>query len=155
MKTQTLPQALHVVGLELRTTNLEALQTIPPHWQRFTQEGVLARLSGRVDDAVHAVYTHFEQAGRSNQGLYSLVIGAAVTPDAPVPSGLVRVVVPASRRAVFEVERGRFDLVGAKWQAIWQRTDLRQSFVADFECYQADGRIEISVGLLAEALQPA
>ena len=53
------PDAITVVGIELRTSNLEAMQTIPPHWARLGQEGVLERIAGRVDGDVLAVYTHF------------------------------------------------------------------------------------------------
>jgi predicted transcriptional regulator YdeE len=146
-RLEPLPRAITVVGIELRTENPVAAQTIPPHWQRFTKEDVLARIPGRCGDAVFAVYTHFAQAGSNNTGLYSLVLGAAVSADAPVPAGMVRVVVPASPRAVFAVEKGRFDLVGAAWQGIWQHTDLAKSFIAEYEQYHADGNITISIGL--------
>lgn len=150
---ETLADALTVIGIELRTNNLEAAQTIPPHWQRFTQEGVLAQIATKRGDDVFAVYTHFEHAGRDNTGLYSLVIGAAVAADAPVPAGMVRVVVPASPRAVFGVEKGRFDLVGPAWQAIWRRNDLAKTFIAEYEQYHADGGITISIGLSAATPQ--
>jgi len=146
---ETLADAITVVGIELRTSNTVAAQTIPPHWQRFTEEAVLAHIPARRGDDVFAVYTHFEHAGRDNTGLYSLVIGAAVAPDAPVPAGMVRVVVPASSRAVFGVEKGRFDLVGACWQTIWQRNDLAKTFIAEYEQYRANGDITVSIGLSA------
>jgi predicted transcriptional regulator YdeE len=147
MKTEQLPQAIHVVGIELRTTNLEAMQTIPPHWQRFGKEGVLAHIPSKLNGDVYAVYTHFENAGLNNTGLYSLVIGAAVPASAKVPAGMVRVVIPASKRAVFEVEPGRMDLVGAKWMEIWGHTELAKTVIAEFERYSADGTIAISIGL--------
>lgn len=151
MKTQPQAQALHIVGIELRTTNLEANATIPAHWQRFTEESVLSRIPERLSDEVFAVYTNFEDAGRSNEGLYSLVIGARVPAQANPPDGLVRAVVPASLRAVFPVETGRFDLVGAAWHEIWQRHELRKTFLAEYEHYAANGTIEISVGIAAPA----
>lgn len=147
MKILEQPDALTIVGLELRTSNAEAMHTIPPFWQRFQQEGVLDRLPGRLSPDVYAVYTHFAHAGRDNQGLYSLVIGAAVAPDAAVPPGLVRVVAPAGRRAVFAVEGGRVDKVGEAWAETWQRGDLPKNYVADYERYRADGGIELWVGL--------
>lgn len=147
MHTTDQDHAIHVIGIELRTTNNEAFETIPAHWQRFGTENVPAQVADRQGDTVYAVYTHFEHAGRNNQGLYSLVLGPAVAPGAAVPHGMVRVVVPASRRAVFPVEKGRLDRVAAEWQAIWQRTDLRKTFVADYERYSADGSIDILVGL--------
>ena len=147
MKTEPLSQAIHVVGIELRTTNLEAMQTIPPHWARLAQEDVLAHIPDKLDDEVYAVYTHFENAGSNNVGIYSLVIGAPVPASAEVPEGMVRVVIPASKRAVFEVEPGRVDLVGAKWMEIWGNTELPKTFIADYERYSADGKIAISIGL--------
>lgn len=147
MTLQPLSPALHIVGIELRTSNLMAFETIPGHWQRFSQENALARIEGRLSDEVFAVYTNFEFAGRDNTGLYSLIIGAAVAPQADPPPGMVRAVVPASQRAVFTVAPGRVDQVGAAWQGIWQRQDLRKTFIADYERYGAGGAIEISVGV--------
>lgn len=141
------PDAITVVGIELRTTNLEAMQTIPPHWARFGQEGVLERITGRVDGDVLAVYTHFAHAGRDNTGLYSLVIGAQVAPDAPVPAGMVRVVVPAGPRAIFPVLPASFEMVGPAWGVVWAQTTLPKTFVAEYERYAANGDISISIGL--------
>ncbi|OYU30798.1 MAG: AraC family transcriptional regulator [Comamonadaceae bacterium PBBC2] len=146
-----LQQAITVVGIELRTTNLEAMQTIPPHWGRFAQEGVLARIDRRLSDDVFAVYTHFENAGANNTGLYSLVIGAAVPASAPVPEGMVRVVIPASQRMEFAVPAGRFDLVGPGWQTVWAQSALPKTWVVEYEHYRANGDIAISIGLSSGA----
>ena len=136
-----------VIGLELRTSNAEAFRTIPPHWQRFTAEKVLARITPRLSDSVFAAYTRFEHEGRDNEGSYSLVIGAAVPPGTPVPEGLTRIEMPAQRCAVFEVERGRHDRVGDAWRMIWQQADLPKSYRCEHERYDPDGRIRIYVGL--------
>ena len=143
------PQALHVVGIALRTHNGEAFETIPAHWAAFSQAQLAARLPHRLSDDVYAVYTNFENAGIDNSGCYTLVIGHAVPghwAELP-PEGLTHVVAPASTRAVFPVEKGRFDLVGAEWQTIWQRTDLKKTTLADYERYQPDGSIDIHIGL--------
>lgn len=150
MKIVNQEQAIHVIGIELRTSNDEAALTIAPHWQRFTREGVLARVPGRLSDDVYAVYTNFEHAGIDNRGQYSLVVGAQVKPGTQVPEGMVRAVVPASRRAVFVVERGRFDKVGEAWQEIWARHDLPKTFIAEYERYRAGGEIDILVGIEKE-----
>lgn len=136
-----------VIGLELRTSNAEAFRTIPPHWQRFTAEKVLDRISPRLSDSVFAAYTRFEHEGRDNEGSYSLVIGAAVPPGTPVPEGLTRIDMPAQRCAVLEVERGRHDKVGDAWRMIWQQADLPKSYRCEHERYDTDGRIRIYVGL--------
>lgn len=140
-------EATTVIGLELRTSNAEAFRTIPPHWQRFTAERVLARITPRLSDSVFAAYTRFEHEGVDNEGTYSLVIGAAVPPDTPVPEGLTRIDLPAQRCAVFEVERGRHDRVGEAWRMIWQHTELPKNYRCDHERYDTDGRIRIFVGL--------
>lgn len=144
------PQALHVVGIALRTHNGDAFETIPPHWAAFSQAQLAARLPHRLSDDVYAVYTNFENAGIDNSGFYTLVIGHAVPgqwAELP-PEGLTHVVAPASLRAVFPVEQGRVDLVGAAWSAIWQRTDLKKTTLADYERYQPDGGIHIHIGVL-------
>lgn len=152
MRTIQQDQAIHVIGIELRTRNDEAFRTIPGHWQRFTEEAVPAKVPGKLSDDVYAVYTNFQNAGRDNQGVYSLVIGVAAPAGAAVPAGFTRAVIPASPRAVFPVEKGRFDQVGEAWQAIWQRGDLGKTFIADYEHYRADGRIAILVGIEKEAM---
>ncbi len=137
----------HVAGIELRTSNIKAAQTIPPHWQRFQQEGVLARLPGKLSDEVYAVYTRFENQGRNNQGMYSLVLGAKVNPADPVPAGMTQVVVPAGPRMVFPVEAGRFDLVGQVWYTIWNFHEREKTFIAEYERYSASGDIDIFIGI--------
>lgn len=144
-------QAIHVFGIELRTSNDEAMQTIPPHWQRFSQQAVLADIPGKISDDVYAVYTNFDHAGSNNRGVYSLILGAQVHPHTPLPQGLARAVIPASRRAVFPVEKGRFDLVGDTWQEIWRRNDLAKTFIAEYERYTSQGDIDIFIGLEKEA----
>jgi predicted transcriptional regulator YdeE len=150
------PEALHVVGIALRTHNGEAFQTIPPLWGRFAQSGLADRLPHRLSDDVYAVYTDFQNAGVDNSGWYTLVIGHAVPGDTPSlpPDGLTHVVAPVSLRAVFPVDQGRLDLVAPAWQAIWQRHDLQKTTLADFEHYQPDGTITIHVGVLPAHTAP-
>ncbi|NRF68342.1 AraC family transcriptional regulator [Aquincola sp. S2] len=136
-----------VIGLALRTTNAEAFETIPAHWQRFYRDELLARIPGKLSDDVIALYTHFEHAGRDNDGEYTFVIGAPVTADAVPPEGLIQVDVPAVRCAVFEVERGHPERVGETWRTIWQQQGLPRRYVCDHERYRTDGRIHIHVGL--------
>lgn len=147
MHTVVQDQAIHLVGFELRTRNEEAAQTIPAFWQHLSESGALQEIPQRIGDAVLAVYTHFEHAGRSNHGLYSLIVGAPVPADAPVPAGMVRAVVPASCRAVFPVAHGRPDQVGAAWQQVWAAGGLAKTYIADYERYGADGSIAIHIGI--------
>jgi predicted transcriptional regulator YdeE len=147
MKTEHQPEAITIVGLELRTNNEEAFQTIPMHWHRFGTEGILEQIPNKASTDVYAIYTHYEYEGLNNNGMYSLVIGAAVTHLEPVPSGLTRIQLPASGYQVFSVQQGRPDLVGEAWQTIWQQDISGRTFIADGERYRSDGTIDILLGV--------
>jgi predicted transcriptional regulator YdeE len=82
-----------------------------------------------------------------NSGLYSLIIGAMVPPGGAVSPGLVEAQVPGGLRAVFAVNSGHPEQVGDVWRRIWQYEELTKSYVCDYERYQADGRIDIFVGI--------
>lgn len=147
MKKITQEKSILIVGIELRTSNLEAMQTIPPFWQKFYQEGILQKISNKVSDNVFAVYTNFENEGKNNEGIYSLIIGAEVTEVQALPKNFVSTIVKPSKRAVFEVEKGHPEKVGEKWQEIWGMTDLEKSYISDYELYFPSGEIEIHIGI--------
>ncbi len=147
MKTEYLTQAITIIGLELRTNNEEAFQTIPAHWQRFGTEAILDQIPNKLSSNVYAIYTHYEHEGLNNAGTYSLVIGAAATHLETVPAGLTRIQLPASSYQIFPVEQGRPDLVGQAWQTIWQQDTSSRTFIADGERYRSDGTIDILIGV--------
>ena len=147
MEITTQPTAIRVMGLELRTSNAEAMRTIPAFWQRISEEQTLQRISARLSQDIYAVYTNFEHAGVSNDGLYSLIVGAAVPAIAPLPSGMAHAVLPAGQRAVFDVPGNDRMRVPEAWQQVWQATDLPKAYVADYEVYRADGGIQLFIGL--------
>lgn len=148
--------AIHVVGIELRTSNVDAFQTIPLHWQRFFQEKVTTAVEGRMSDDIYAVYTDFQNAGVNNEGTYSLIIGFSINPEVEpqLPVGFIRTVVPASHRMVFPVEENRPENVGETWKKIWAYSGSRKTYIADYERYSnnnnnsnSDGRIDIFIGI--------
>jgi predicted transcriptional regulator YdeE len=140
-------KAMHIVGLELRTSNALAVQTIPAHWQRFTAEAVLEQITNKVSDDVYALYTHFENPGVNNEGVYSLIIGAQVRSLGDVPAHLTAATIPAGQFKVFAVQAGHPEKVYAKWQEIWGMTQLPRVFMADYERYTSAGQIDILVGV--------
>ncbi|MCY1033277.1 GyrI-like domain-containing protein [Corallococcus sp. BB11-1] len=148
MKTVTQSKTLRIVGLELRTTNETAFKDIPAHWQRFYQDGILEKIPNKVSADVYAVYTNFENPGKNNLGTYSLILGAEVPGQGPVPPGLVAAVVPQSKRQVFEVAKGHPEKVGEKWQEIWALGSEGKAYLADFEHYTPSGEIAIHVGVV-------
>lgn len=150
MQTHELDAPLTILGRELRTSNDEAMQSTPPFWGEFEATGLLTQIPNRLADDVYAVYTNFANEGVGNTGTYSMIIGCAVQAG-EFAEGLISVTIPALPRVLFPLEHGRFDLVGAMWQEIWAMSDLKQTFVADFEHYATDGSIEISIGVLTPA----
>lgn len=140
-------EAIHVVGLELRTCNERAFEEIPAHWARLHRSGVLASISNRVGEDLFAVYTNFERPGIDNQGVYSLIIGARVNDASRTPAGLANATLPASRCAVFAVDRGHPERVGERWRDIWACTDIVKTFQCDHERYKANGEIDIFIGI--------
>jgi predicted transcriptional regulator YdeE len=145
MQTIVLSEPVWIMGLELRTNNSEAFETIPAHWQRFMGEQILGKIPNRVSDTVYAVYTNYENSGINNEGTYSCVLGAAVKNTSQIPDGLAVVPLPASTYQVVPVERA--DMVGIAWQTIWQQDTSQRTFVADTECYYPDGKVEIHLGI--------
>src|SRR6187200_2627823 len=95
--------ALVVAGIEIRTSNEQAVHTFPAHWQQFLAANVLVSIPDRRSDDLFATSTHFANEGLNNQGGYTFDIGAEVDPAMNVPAGLVRVGVPAGRRIRFSV----------------------------------------------------
>jgi predicted transcriptional regulator YdeE len=146
MKTTLQTEPIHVVGIEVRTNNKDAFREIPGHWQRFYQEDTLKKITERLSNDVYAVYTNFEHEGKSNEGTYSFIIGAKVKTPVRTPHGFISTVIPASKRAVFEVPTGHPEKVGEKWMEIWKLGDLDKSYVSDYEHYKETGEIEIHVG---------
>ncbi|MDK2126600.1 GyrI-like domain-containing protein [Parachitinimonas caeni] len=147
MPTQTLQQALHIVGIALHTHNGEAFDTIPQHWQRFGSEQVLSRIPNKLSDDVYAVYTRFENSPLRPDSRYTLIIGAAVTSTDAMPEGMSSVTIPPSLRKTYPVEPATPQQVGATWLQLWQEPGLQSTAVADFERFTPDGRIEISIGV--------
>jgi predicted transcriptional regulator YdeE len=152
MKTIEVNESIQIVGLELRTTNERAFEEIPKHWAAFFGAGGLATIPERMSDEVYAVYTNFEHPGVDNRGVYSLIIGAQVENAALLSSEktstqMTRTTIAPARRAVYSVQPGHPELVGEKWREIWNSNDGEKSYVCDYERYQANGEIDIFVGI--------
>jgi predicted transcriptional regulator YdeE len=147
MKTITQENNINIVGIELRTSNIEAMHTIPPFWQRFYQENILQKIENRISDNVFAVYTNFENEGVNNEGIYSLILGAEVINTEIIPEGFISTTIKPSKRVVFEVETGHPEKVAEKWIEIWKMSDLGKSFISDYELYHSSGEIEIYIGV--------
>ena len=143
---------IHILGVELRTTNEggRAFQDIPPFWQQFFQNNIAGSIPNKASEDIYGVYTHFDNEGKNNLGMYSLIIGCEVNTDAKCPTTLTSITIPKSQYHVFSVASSKPEKVGEKWQEIWEIPASEKknwSFTCEFEHYKAKGGIDIYIGL--------
>ena len=129
-----------LIGISVRTNNAKeqtADGLIGKQWQRFYQEGILSKIPNKADNNTVAAYTGYAS---DKDGDYTLVIGAKVTSDKEVPSGMVAVKVPSGRYARFTSEKGPVARIGADlWRRIWAIPKSQpggdRAYKTDFEVY--------------------
>jgi len=122
-----------VVGIGVRTTNKggQAMQDIPPLWQRFYDESLSEKIPDRIDDEVLGLYSDYES---DHTEPYTLIIGCRVNSFDSIPEDMVAKSVPSARYAVFTAQ-GKFpESLIKKWQDIWT-SDLYRTYTGDFEVY--------------------
>jgi predicted transcriptional regulator YdeE len=151
-ETTTLEEFV-VVGIAARTSNARETTAdgiIGRQWQRFMRDGVLAKIPGKADARILAVYTDYAS---DKDGEYTFLLGAKVAVGAAIPEGLELRKIPAGRYAVFTSERGPVaKVVPETWKRIWA-TPLDRAYRADFEVYDEraadpqNAQVAICVGL--------
>lgn len=146
---------LKIIGIELRTTNDngKAFTEIPSFWQKFYQEGIIEKIPNKSSGEVYAIYTNFENEGKNNKGMYSLIIGCPVNNISDIPEGFISVIIPESKYAIFESDIGAPEKIGETWQKIWKisdedkQFDAKRTYVSEFEQYKPSGKITIYIGI--------
>ncbi len=146
-----------VIGIEARTTNgkeATADGIIPKQWQKFFQEGTLAKIPGRVGSNIYALYTDYAS---DRYGEYSFVIGAMVKNGTAAPAGMVAKKIAGGQFAVISSDKGPLPkVVPAAWQVVWKMEDdgkLKRAYQTDFEIYDKrsqdpqNAQVDIYVGL--------
>lgn len=146
-----------VIGIEARTTNAkEAIAdgVIPRQWQKFFQEGILAKIPNKIGTNIYALYTDYAS---DRNGEYSFVIGAMVKEGTAAPAGMVLKSVTGGRFAVLTSDKGPLPkVVPGAWQRIWKLEDekkLQRSYQADFEIYDQrsqdpqNAQVDLYVGM--------
>lgn len=148
-----------IIGIEARTTNAKEMSgtgVIAAQWQKFFQEAIQAKIPGKVDGTIYALYTDYAS---NRNGEYSFVIGMKVKPDANAEPGMVRKHIPAGEYAVLTSGKGPVaQVVPAAWLEIWSLEEKNQlgglrAYRDDFEVYDqraADplsSQVDIYVGL--------
>lgn len=147
MQRMNQKEAVTIVGIEFRTNDKEAAQTIPTFWKKFYDENLLEQLTDKEGVDLYAVYTNYEDAGYSSEGQYSLIIG--VTSDAFTKDNenVAQAVLPQQEYMLFSVSDNKKENVANTWQAIIKNKIIERTFDVDYECYRSNGYIDVVVGV--------
>jgi predicted transcriptional regulator YdeE len=129
-KTVTLA-GFSVAGIEVRTSNRDAMKDIPPLWQRFYGEGVQAKIPEKIDGDIVALYTDYEG---DHTKPYTLLVGCKTNSAQSLPEGISYRNVPAAKYEVFNAKGKMPDIVVSTWQYVWG-SDLERTYTGDFEIY--------------------
>src|SRR3990167_3039883 len=92
-----LQNPIQIIGIELRTTNDlgRSFVDIPLFWQRFLKKNCATHIQNKLNNDLYAVYTRFENEGKNNQGMYSLIIGCPVKSNTTAATGFTTIAIPA------------------------------------------------------------
>jgi predicted transcriptional regulator YdeE len=151
-------ESFHVVGIEARTSNELEMQgkgKIGETIARVRKDGVLKNLPNRVGSETYALYTEYES---DRNGPYTYFLGAKVSSDKDVPTGMVLRHVPAGDYALVTGSGSPPASVAIRlWQEIWSLETSKQierAYKTDFEVHHGvdenndpGGKIDLYVGL--------
>lgn len=140
-------EEMTIVGIELRTNNDVAFETIPAFWDKFYRDNLLSKLTDKESVDIYAVYTNYEDAGYSNEGDYSLIIGVTEDEIAKDLDGLSMATIPTQEYIVFNVSENKVEHVIDTWNGIWNNKMIERTFDTDYECYTANGHIDVVIGV--------
>jgi CubicO group peptidase (beta-lactamase class C family)/predicted transcriptional regulator YdeE len=129
-----------VVGISARTNNAKEMTAdgvIGKMWGRLMQEGLLTKIPNKADPDIVAVYADYAS---DHNGDYTYLLGARVTSEADVPTGMVAKKVPSGKFAVFTSEKGPAPkVVPELWMKINSLPEnamgAERAYRADFELY--------------------
>ena len=138
-------QEIHIIGIELRTDNIHAFETIPPFWAKFYALGGPRAIGSRLSNTVYAVYTNFSHPWIDNLWEYSLILGCEVPREMPVPEGFLSITISAEKRRIFPIETGHPEKVWEKWVEIWKDDSFVKNYICDYEEYKENGEIAIYI----------
>jgi len=140
----TSQDSFFVAGIAVRTTNQDgrARKDIGDLWVTFMSENMQANIPAKYSEDVYCVYTDYET---DHTGWYTCVLGCRVTEAGH--NGMFVALVPSGTYRQYDPEGPLPDSVGEAWMQIWEESDGR-SYVADYDVYGADGKVEIFVGVV-------
>jgi predicted transcriptional regulator YdeE len=155
---RTKVESFYLAGIEARTSNELEMQgkgKIGETIARVRKDGVLKKLQNRVGSETYALYTQYES---DRNGPYTYFLGAKVSSDKDIPTGMVLRHVPAGEYALVTGSGSPPASVAIRlWQEIWSfETSKRidRAYKTDFEVHHGidenndpGSKIDLYVGL--------
>lgn len=140
-------EEITIIGFELRTNNKVAFETIPAFWDKFYRDKLLGELSDNEFVDLFAVYTNYEDAGYSSEGEYSFIIGVSEDDIDKEFDHLAVATIPTQEYIVFNVAENKKENIVKTWNAITNNKIIERTYDVDYECYTANGYIDVVVGV--------
>ncbi len=140
-------QPVTIIGRQVRTNNARSIGDIPALWGAVMQNDLLEPIPGKLSGDLYAVYANLENAGRSNEGYFSFIIGSPVAAETPVPDGMVLVSVPSSDRMRFPAPDNDPTRIVEAWQQAWAYDDSEKTYVCEYELYSQSGEVSVNLGV--------
>ena len=121
----------NIVGFQIRTNNMEAMDTIHEHWMHY--EEVKHRLPSRARE-IYVVYSNFENG---MDGDYDYLIGREMPVGFEVSDDMTVIEIPdPSEMQAFEAKGEMPEALIEVWGTIWSKEDtLKRKFEIDYELY--------------------
>lgn len=141
-REQTIP-AFNVVGVQIRTNNAEAMDTIGPLWGRVMTEGLIQKIPDPADQQLIAVYSNYES---DHNGAYDYTIGRRVNAIGEIPEGMAHVKFSETRYAIVTARGEMPEAVVKTWVEIWE-ADLPRAFTTDFEVHDFENPDQVEIWL--------
>ncbi|MGM0945350.1 MAG: GyrI-like domain-containing protein [Bacteroidota bacterium] len=131
---ETLP-SFELIGIKLpnKTWNRGGKSSVDAGnlWQRFHDAGVFHQIPSKLSEEVYAVY--FDYDGDQDDP-FSYFIGCKVSPNAFLPEGLDRLIIPSQTYQKLIAKGPMPDCISGLWKEIWQ-SEISRAFIVDFEIY--------------------
>jgi predicted transcriptional regulator YdeE len=137
MTTTTL-EAFHVIGIFVRTTNVnnKALKDIGDLFGNFAGQNIMEKIPNKIAEDIYCVYTDYES---DYNGPYTAIVGCKVSSLNEIPTGLIGKTIPDSKYQVYK-STGKLSISLSKtWEGIWN-SDLNRRYSADFDIYGEKAR---------------
>lgn len=126
-------EKFNVIGISTRTinTNGQSAIDIEALWQKFWGQELQHQIPNKVNNDIYAIYTDYES---DFTGVYTTIIGIAVSTLESIPEGMVGVSIETNTYQKI-VSKGKMpEAVGNTWLAIWadKELDSKRAYKADF-----------------------